>query len=207
MSRGVAGGSSERSGPTGGGGRLRSQLARVVRDLEAARDRLHDLVDTLPDERWARRPAPGSWSVAECVEHLNLTGRAYVPVLRDALDEARRLGGPSPERYRRDFVGWLLWAGTGPVPRVGRLRFGRIRTSSAFVPRGELPPGDVVREFDRLQDEQIALARASDGLPLASVKIVSPFDSRLRYNVYSCLVVLPRHQERHLAQAERAAEA
>jgi hypothetical protein len=39
-------------------------------------------------------------------------------------------------------------------------------------------------------------------LPLHRVRITSPFNSKLRYNVYAALVLLPRHQERHINQAE-----
>jgi hypothetical protein len=59
-------------------------------------------------------------------------------------------------------------------------------------------------EFDRLQEEQIAFVRQADGLPLGRVKIISPFNARLRYNLFACFSILPRHQHRHLRQAERA---
>jgi hypothetical protein len=52
----------------------------------------------------------------------------------------------------------------------------------------------------------MACVEAADGLPLGSVRITSPFDPRLRYNLYSCLTILPRHQHRHLWQAEQALE-
>ena len=48
----------------------------------------------------------------------------------------------------------------------------------------------------------IAFARAADGLPLGKVKVPSPFAAGARYNLYSCFVILPRHQVRHLEQAE-----
>jgi hypothetical protein len=140
------------------------------------------------------------------VAHLNLTGRAYVPLLRAALDEARALGaagGGAPTRYRRDPVGWLIARMTGPLPGVGRFRIGRVRTTPAFVPGGELTRDAVVAEFDALQREQIALARAGDGLPLDRVRVTSPFDARVRYGLYACLTILPGHQGRHLEQAER----
>jgi hypothetical protein len=35
------------------------------------------------------------------------------------------------------------------------------------------------------------------------VKIGSPFNTRVKYNVFSALSVLPRHQHRHLWQAEQ----
>jgi hypothetical protein len=167
-----------------------------------AQARLHRLVSTLPDERWAARADPARWSVAECVAHLNLTSRAYPERLRAALNEARALGLGAPRRYRQDFAGWLLSLFTGPLPRIGGLRFGRMPTKASFVPTGDQPRAEVITEFDRLQAEQIAIVRESDGLPIDRVKITSPFDDRMRYNVYSALVILPSHQHRHLEQAE-----
>ena len=104
--------------------------------------------------------------------------------------------------YRQDLFGWLLSLMSGPMPRVGRRRFGRVKTTPAFVPGGELDQETIVREFDALQTEQIGLTRNAAGLPLNDLFIVSPFDARVTYNVYSTLVILPRHQHRHLDQAE-----
>jgi hypothetical protein len=46
----------------------------------------------------------------------------------------------------------------------------------------------------------------ADGLALGRIRITSPFDSRLRYNLFSCLTILPRHQQRHIWQAEQVLE-
>jgi hypothetical protein len=62
----------------------------------------------VPAARWPQRPAPGRWSVAECIAHLNLTSTAFLQLLRPALDEARRSGHRPPSRYRRDPLGWIL---------------------------------------------------------------------------------------------------
>jgi hypothetical protein len=190
--------------PDDGGLPLATQLDAIVAGFEHARVRLHRLVDERAREGWAARPGEGRWSAAECIAHLNLTGSAYVPLLRAALEDARALGAPAPRRHRRDGVGWLLSLATGPLPRIGSLRFGRVRTAPPFEPAGALALDDVVDEFDRLQAEQIALTRSAVGLPLGRVRIRSPFDARLGYNAYSCLVMLPRHQHRHLEQAEGA---
>ena len=184
---------------------MHPQLAAIVAAFEAAQARLHRLADATPEDRWAARADRARWSVAECVAHLNLTGRAYLPLIRSALDEARALNAASGARvrYRRDVVGWLIGRMAGPLPRVGGLRVGRVRTTPAFVPGGELPRDAVLAEFDALQREQIALTRAGDGLPLDRVRVTSPFDARVRYGLYACLTILPAHQERHLEQAER----
>ena len=176
---------------------MRPELQAIVDEFDAATARLHALRQRLPDEQWGRRPAPERWSVGECVAHLNLTSAAFLGMLRPALDEARRSGHTAPRRYRRDPLGWFLWSTLGPPVRF------KVKTSASFVPRADRPPGALLDEFERLQDAQVAATREADGLPITHVKIASPFDARVTYNVFSALSVLPRHQHRHLWQAEQ----
>ena len=182
---------------------MQAQIAAAVQRFRDAQRRLHRLVESLDEERWNTRPATTGWSVAECVAHLNLTSEAYLPRLREGLTQARALGGPARGRYRLDPMGAIIALATGPLPRIGAYRFGRASTAPAFVPSGALPRDHLLAEFDRLQEEQISLALQAEGLPLGQVKIASPFDPRVRYNLYSCFVILPRHQRRHVEQAER----
>jgi hypothetical protein len=182
--------------------RAQEALARIIREFGEAASQLHLLVDGLPEDLWARRNDPNRWSVAECVAHLNLTGRAYVPLLREALDKARALPERNPGRYRRDPIGWLLSVTTGPLLRFGSFKLGSVKTTPTFVPEKDLPRARTLEEFDRLQAEQIDVARSSEGLAVHRVQVTSPFDRRIRYNLYSALVILPRHQIRHVQQAE-----
>jgi hypothetical protein len=57
---------------------MHPQLQALLDDFGSARERLHRLQATVPADKWAQRPSEGSWSVAECVAHLNLTSRAYI---------------------------------------------------------------------------------------------------------------------------------
>jgi len=174
------------------------QLAAIAAELRDARARLHRLVATVPGGAWNVRRHPDRWSAAECVEHLNLTTRAFLPLLDAALDGARRLGGPAPRRYRRDPLGWLLWRAMGPP-----IRF-RTRTTAAFVPTAPAEPAESLADFDHLQDELLRRVAAADGLPIDRVRVESPFGAGARYNAFSALSILPRHQHRHLWQAEQA---
>ena len=181
-------------------------LKNVLDQFDAVQARVHLLADDLTEARWAERADPTRWSVAECVAHLNLTSRAYLPLLRGALEEASKRDGATPARYRRDPMGWMLSSLMGPVPRVGRFRLGAVKTIPAFVPKGDLPQTQLVVEFDRLQQEQTDLVREAEGHPIHRVWVTSPFDQRLRYNLYSTFVILPKHQLRHVVQAERVWE-
>jgi hypothetical protein len=177
---------------------MHPQLQELLDQFTSARERLHRLAAALPAEGWTQRPAPDSWSPAECVAHLNLTSRAFVTQLRDAVREARGVGGAAPARYRRGVVGWLLWKATGPGQGM------KVPTAPKFVPQATAPAAELVAEFDRLQEEQMELVRSADGLPIHRIRVTSPFQARVKYNAFAALSILPNHQHRHLEQAERA---
>src|SRR3989442_9739729 len=85
----------------------------------------------------------------------------------------------------------------GPPVRV------RLKTIARFLPSSLAAPALLVQEFDRLQAAQLDCLAHADGLPLSRVRVTSPFNAHVRYNVYACFSILPRHQHRHLWQAER----
>lgn len=177
---------------------MHPQLQDLAGQFTSARERLHRLAATVPADRWARRPPSGGWSPAECVAHLNLTSRVFVPQLREAIARARARGGPAPARYRRGLIGWLLLRAVAPGKGM------KVRTAPSFVPEATAPAAELAAEFDRLQEEQMDLLRQADGLPIDRIKVVSPFDKRVKYNAFAALGILPAHQHRHLLQAEQA---
>jgi hypothetical protein len=184
---------------------MQKQLRAVSDSLESAQSRLRRLSDKISDADWRKRPGPNRWSAAECIEHLNLTSKAYVPLLRDAIARAKKIGGAPRKHYRRDPLGWFMSMMIGPLRHLGKFRIGRIKTTPKFVPRTERSRSEILSDFVRLQGELAALIRSGDQLPLDRVKIVSPFGERMKYSAYSALVIVARHQHRHLQQAEESA--
>jgi hypothetical protein len=93
-----------------------------------------------------------------------------------------------------DLVGRLLWwIATLRVP---------IKTTEAFVPARNQARDAVVSEFDALQNQLIGRLGNAAEFALTKLRIASPFDPRLKYNLYSCLRLIPAHQRQHLTQAE-----
>jgi hypothetical protein len=184
---------------------LQSQLAEIIQSLESAQSRLRRFTDKLPESKWDKKPGANQWSAAECVEHLNLTSRAYIPLLRDAIARAGERRRSPAKRYHHDALGWFLSVMFAPLRRLGNFKIGRVKTTPAFVPKPGRSRTEILSDFVRLQAELISLVRSADGLPIDDVKIVSPFGGRMKYNAYSALVIVARHQHRHLEQAEEAA--
>ena len=178
---------------------VNSQLTAIVDDLQAVERRLRLLRDRLPREVWIQAPGPGRWSPSDCVDHLALTTRTALPLIRNGLRDAARHAAAAGSRYRhrRDVVGWLVWKLMEPTGGL------RTRTVPAWEPTGASAE-QVMAGFSQLQAELIDCVRAADLLPLDRVTLRSPFDDRVTYNLYSALTLIPRHQQRHLLQAERA---
>lgn len=181
---------------------MQRQLTHIVKELEAAQARLDKLADNIPDAAWNERTEPAHWSIGECVAHLNLTSEAYIPRLRTAIAEARAMKAPRPSSYRKDFAGALFALVVGPIPQLGKIRIGKVKTTNDFVPKGDHPKQLSLATFKRNQLTLIDLVRESDGLPLGGVKIKSPFGEKISYNCYSAFVILHRHEHRHLDQAQ-----
>lgn len=178
---------------------MNAQLAAVAAEFDQALERLRVLERTLSPEQWTRRPAPERWSAIECIQHLNLTAEATLPRVRDSIAEAQLRSRPAPARYRRDLAGWLIWRA---LRTPGHFKS---KTAASFVPHADRPTADILAAFTNLQAEHLSCVRDCEGLPIERIRIVSPFNERVRYNVYAALTILAVHQHRHLWQAEQAA--
>ena len=179
---------------------MRGQVAAIVRELESGTRQLRDLHRTLPAAAWSERPAAGRWSPAECIAHLNLSSAAILPCVHEALHAARACAQPGDRRYRLDAMGWLVGKLVSPKSRL------KLVAPSAFAPAECETVDCLVARFEALQAELIAVAREAEGLAIDRVRVVSPFDARIKTNLYAALMLVPRHQHRHLLQAARAAE-
>src|SRR5687768_905524 len=125
----------------------------------------------------------------------------FLPVLRGAIDDGRKRGLTAKRKPRMDLLGAILrWFLEPPVRS-------RVRTTAPFVPRAIRAKAEALAEFVSLQNKLRELIVEARELEVGKLKIVSPFDKRVRYNVYSAFRILIAHQRRHLWQAEKAIEA
>lgn len=177
---------------------LSEALTELESELNAATERARRLVDTTPARLFTVRPASTHWSAAECLAHLSVSTQLFLPVLRDSLDDARqrRVAGGGPPHM--DIVGRILrWFLEPPVRS-------RLKTTAPLVPRAVRAKSEALAEFSSLQTQLLHVLHTSTDVPIGKVKIVSPFDKRVRYNVYSAFRIVAAHQRRHLWQGEQA---
>jgi hypothetical protein len=144
------------------------------------------------------RLQPDSWSVTECLEHLALTTRVFLPSIAEIMAQTPKL--TRSRSLRCDTLAKVLIRTLEPPYRL------RHKVLAHLAPqRHDFP--SAWKAFLDSQDELEQSIRSAAGLAIDTVKIQSPVCSRVSYNVYGALGILSAHQRRHLWQVEQILQA
>ena len=174
-------------------------VAALERAFAAAEHDARALVNGLSDAHGTWRAEPGSWSVAECLDHLAIANRIYLQAMRPsaarALTDGRRRCGP----VRPGLIGG--WFVRSLEPPVRKLR--RMTAPAKIRPRPSPPLGDAMDEFVASQHDVVTFLRQYAEIDLAGVLFPNPFITGLRFSLATGLHVLAAHERRHLWQAWR----
>jgi hypothetical protein len=171
---------------------LQHRSARLI-------ERAESIPDRFPPEALRRRPAPGSWSPAEVLEHLCRADAGYLERMRALVRDARAddAGGGRPDhRWRPTLMGRLLvWALTAKRP---------VKTTAQLQPRdGGTRGEEALRAFLELRRESDRLLAQSRTLPWRRLRFTSPYLAVLRPNLGEGFLILVVHAERHMDQIDR----
>ncbi|MBC8153396.1 MAG: DinB family protein [Bacteroidetes bacterium] len=169
--------------------RIRTVLATVERDFRP-----------LTDDQMRWKPASDSWSITECLQHLNLAEQFYI---RQLQHHVGRIGvqqvAPTDQTLESDFVGrtlrWIIDPQTTlkfPAPGVIRPR----RAS-------DLDVANVLRQFVELQTLLLTLLDKAVYLDWNGQKVPTLFGSWLKIKLGDVMLMLVAHTERHINQAGR----
>lgn len=170
-------------------------IEEVEKELNEATRRAWTLVQSTDGRLFTVRPGVTSWSAAECLAHLSISTELFLPVLKTTIEGARK---KKPRgKPKMDVIGRVLaWFLEPPIRK-------KVKTTAPFVPRSTRAKAEAFGEFASLQEKLLDLLRDARDVDLRA-RIVSPFDKRVRYNLYSAFRIVAAHQRRHLWQAEQA---
>lgn len=173
---------------------FRARFAQIADDADA-------LVAPLSDAQFAWQPSADGWSIAQCLEHLNVTARAYLPAIDEGIADGMRRGLYGPGPYVFGWTGRLLVALMEPPVRV------RVRTRKALLPAPGRRRQEVMAAFRAYQVQYVDRLRQANGLDLGRARVASPISSWIRIPLGSAFALMIAHERRHLAQAERVRQA
>jgi hypothetical protein len=181
----------------------RADIEALEESFNAAERDARALVTGLSEELGAWRAEAGSWSVAECLDHLAIANRVYLRAMQPAAERAVAEG-----RLRRSpaqpglIGGWFVRTLEPPV----NARF-RQKAPRKIRPRVSPTLHDAIEQFLASQHEVRTFLRKYADIDLAGVRFANPFIRGVRFSLATGLHVTAAHERRHLWQAWRVRQA
>ncbi len=173
------------------------ELDEYHKQFGRIREQAKELTEGLSEAQFNWRPAPGSWSIEECLAHLTVVGHDELKAVERAIEDARARGatGKPPFRY-----GWLEKTILRQTEPPARRRFSAPRR---FQPVHGQPLTAILPTFFHVQSQFQRLIEQADGLDLARVKVATPISRLLKLSLGITFAQAAAHERRHLEQARR----
>jgi hypothetical protein len=168
---------------------------RLASELNANDQTAQTLITGLNEEQLNWLPAPGSWSVGQCLEHLCMTNEAYVTAISAALQG--KPNAPAEEITPGWFGRWFIRSFVEPTANTKRAQApAKIRPTA----RVELSVLDRFLSGNNACREVIASAR---GKNVNGIRFGNPFIPIISFTVGTGLEIISGHERRHLLQGQR----
>lgn len=158
------------------------------------------LLAPLTDEQFYWQPPTGGWSCAQCIEHLNVAARTYLPTIDEGIAAAIKAGQYGVGPFAYNWLGRLTVAAVAPPVRL------RVKAPRAIQPGESRPRSQIMAAFRAYQVQFIDRLRQADGLNLAKARVGSPMTPWLRLPLGSGFAIVVAHERRHLWQIARLTE-
>lgn len=152
---------------------------------------------TLPTEKLNFKNNAESWSILECIEHLNLYGDFYLPEIEQRILNAK----PQPQatEFKSGFIG--NYFANLLLPKNGS-----IKKMKTFKDKNPIHSSLTTTTLDRFlkQNEKLqALLKQAEGIDITATKTAISISTLIKLRLGDTFRFVIYHIERHIAQAER----
>lgn len=149
-----------------------------------------------------KKPSPNSWSATECFQHLLYTDGEYLKHFNKIVEKSQQSAGDNSfnhsaiHSFKHSFWGKLILYFVNPKTKM------KSKTTKAFNPSYSQVEPDVVQKY-LLQHGQIeGVFGKMRNLDLKNLKMPSPINEKIKYNLGDAIKILILHDQRHIQQAE-----
>jgi hypothetical protein len=177
------------------------ELQTMLDQLDAIRQDGEAVGSGLSEAQFNWQPAPGAWSIGQCLNHLNFGVTLVLPAFDRAIAEGRAQGKTSSGPFRYGWFSRLAIASMEPPPRW------RMKTPMKKSAGSSHRAADVLPEFVRVREQLAERLRKSDGLDLARIRTISPVNRMVRLPLGAYFHFILAHDRRHLWQARQVRNA
>ena len=181
---------------------MHPDIAALEAAFDAAEQDARALLDGLDESSGGWRLDAGTWSVAECLDHLATANTVYLRAMQPAAAQALGRGRVRRRPARPGPIGrWFVRSLEPPVTARHR------RKAPALIrPRVAPALADAAAAFFESHHAVRAFLHRYADIDLAGVRFKNPFIGIIHFSLATGLHVLAAHERRHLWQAWRARE-
>lgn len=155
----------------------------------------------LPKTTLFQKPTAEKWNIAECLEHLNIYARYYIPTMEQRLEKALLKGKKMGNHLvKHNWIDNMSIKSIHPDNRKVK----PIKTMKKFNPIHKTIEGDPLGEFLNHQNHLLKVIQKMEHVNLNKTKVPVEFFKLLRLTLAGTLEFVIRHEQRHLLQAEDA---
>jgi hypothetical protein len=141
--------------------------------------------------------------VAQCFDHLAITNRLYLDVMKEPAVIALKNGKLKKRPCAPGMIGrWFVRSMEPPV----RSSF-KMKAPRSIKPHAAPTLADAYANFENSHGEVCKFLKEYSGLDLASIGFPNPFIKGIRFSLATGLFVIAAHERRHLWQAWRVRHA
>jgi hypothetical protein len=156
----------------------------------------------LPPAKMGVPPGPDAWSAAQCLEHLNIYGRHYLPAIEKAISQAKAQGVRPAEQLRPGWLGAWFTDLMLPQPNGGLKK--KMKAPKNAIPEASPDARAMLAEFIDQQEKMLLLLASAKEVNLNTVRVPSSLSPLIRMRLGDTFAFVVAHIERHVLQAERA---
>jgi hypothetical protein len=178
-------------------GTLPDELQGLLDQIDACERDAESLLAGLDDDGVNWRPAPGRWSIAQCLQHLSAMNPFYLAGWDEHLRATRAANvGPFTGLHPTPIGRWFARS-MEPPPRL------RMKSPSPVAPGPAFPRDGLLTAYTLSHALYRALVKASAEVDVNRVVSRNPFISAVKMRLSTVLLIVPAHDRRHLYQARQ----
>jgi len=178
---------------------MNAEIQSMLDQIDAIKKEGVAVTSGLSDAQFNWHPGKDRWSIADCLQHLNVGVTKTLPAFDRAIAEGRAKGQHASGPFKYGWFSRMVAGSMEPPPKWRMKTPSMLRVPAAATYRA----ADLLPEFGRVRDQLAERVRQADGLDLARVRTISPLNRLLRLPLGAYLQFILAHDRRHLWQARQ----
>jgi hypothetical protein len=136
-----------------------------------------------------------TWSVLECIEHLNLYGYFYLPEIKKAIDHSK---STSEKHFKSGFLGNYFAKSMLPKDKLNKMK-----TFKSKNPNGSHLDKSTLKRFLLQQEKTLNLLDKARKISLNTIKTPTTLGKLIKLKLGDTFRVVIYHNYRHMVQVKK----